>query len=257
MGDPWSAKLANGSSLDAADRSALARIVRTAFEVGAHRDLIREGDKPHGVHLVVDGFVCRYKVGGRLRRRITAWMLPGDVCDPQVGLLDRMDHSIGTLAPSRVAFVPTRIMDALADRYPNIRRALAWNVLVDEAILRVWLANATLQAADKRIAHLFCELHTRLRSIGHADAAGFSLLIGQAQLAESAGLSVEHVNRTLADLQTRGLLRVDRREVSFPDLEALQAFAGFDPNYLHLTSADSVTQRAPTRRRSSRQSPQI
>ena len=223
MGDPWSAKLANGGPLDMADRSALARVVGTAFEVAAHRDLIREGDKPHGVHLVVDGFVCRYKVGGRLRRRIIAWMLPGDVCDPQIGLLDRMDHSIGTLAPSRVAFVPTRIMDALADRYPNIRRALAWNVLVDEAILRVWLANATLQTADKRIAHLFCELHTRLRLIGHADPAGFP--------------------------QTRGLLRVVRRKVSFPNLGALRAFAEFDPTYLHVASPDSDAERAPTRPR--------
>src|SRR3954447_10317526 len=31
-------------------------------QFGAHRDIIREGDQPEECHVLLDGFVCRYKL---------------------------------------------------------------------------------------------------------------------------------------------------------------------------------------------------
>jgi len=48
------------------------------------------------------------------------------------------------------------------------------------------------------------------------------------------GLSDVHVNRTLRDLRAQGLIRLKRRVLTILDVERLQAFCNFTPNYLHL-----------------------
>jgi CRP-like cAMP-binding protein len=47
----------------------------------ARQDLIREGQAPDVVHLILDGFACRYKVLPEGTRSIVAYLLPGDMCD--------------------------------------------------------------------------------------------------------------------------------------------------------------------------------
>src|SRR5262249_6812052 len=50
------------------------------------------------VHLILEGFACRYKVLPTGERSIFAYLIPGDTCDWHVFILKRMDHSIGTLS---------------------------------------------------------------------------------------------------------------------------------------------------------------
>lgn len=48
------------------------------------------------------------------------------------------------------------------------------------------------------------------------------------------GISTVHANRVLQQLRRRGLVTFDTKLVRIPDWAALQAFAEFDPSYLHL-----------------------
>ena len=59
-------------------RWALNRLALKARQVGARQDLIREGDKPENVLLILDGFACRYKVLPDGQRQIMALLVPGD-----------------------------------------------------------------------------------------------------------------------------------------------------------------------------------
>ncbi|MER2268962.1 Crp/Fnr family transcriptional regulator, partial [Methylobacterium oxalidis] len=61
---------------------------------GAHQDVIREGDAPEHVNLILEGWACRYKQLEDGRRQIISFFLPGDLCDPHVFVLREMDHSI-------------------------------------------------------------------------------------------------------------------------------------------------------------------
>jgi hypothetical protein len=47
------------ASLTDDDRGLLDEIIRPAKWIGARTDLIREGDKPDDVHLILGGFACR------------------------------------------------------------------------------------------------------------------------------------------------------------------------------------------------------
>jgi CRP-like cAMP-binding protein len=48
--------------------------------VGPRHDLINAGDRPDNVHLILEGFACRYKLLPNGERQIMAYLVPGDIC---------------------------------------------------------------------------------------------------------------------------------------------------------------------------------
>ena len=105
--------------------------------------------------------------------------------------------------------------------------------LIDAAMFREWIVNVGRRSATERMAHLFVEVHSRLRAIGRTNGGDFAFPITQGDLADCLGLSVVHVNRVLQGLRKEGLIRVERSEYRIVDLGKLQELAGFDPTYLH------------------------
>src|SRR5581483_4571546 len=103
----------------------------------------------------IEGFACRYKLMPGGKRAITAYLAPGDFCDLDVEILERMDHSIGTLHASVIAQISRAQVESLRRR-PALAQAFRWSALVDEATLREWLANMGRRPADRQMAHLFC-----------------------------------------------------------------------------------------------------
>lgn len=215
------------------DKSYLDDIAKVQRDVRAHEDIIQEGDSPTHVHLILDGFACRYKLLEDGRRQIIAFLIPGDLCDYHIFILREMDHAIGMLSPGVVVDIPRDTILDIMTR-PALARAFWWMTLVDEAILREWLVNLGQRDAEERIAHLFCELHLRLKSIGLTEGDKFSLPITQIQLGDTMGISSVHVNRALQKLRSQGLITFKDREVVINDLHRLQQIGGFNPNYLHL-----------------------
>ena len=71
-------------------------------------DLVREGDAPEGVFLILDGIACRHKLRASGARQITAYLVPGDLGDLDVALLDRMDHTLTTLSACKLVCIPPR-----------------------------------------------------------------------------------------------------------------------------------------------------
>jgi biotin operon repressor len=85
-----------------------------------------------------------------------------------------------------------------------------------------------------RVAHLLCEVFTKLDAVGLTNQGECAFSLTQAELADATGLSQVHLNRTLQQLRADGLIILRRRILSIPDLNALKAAAGFDAKYLHL-----------------------
>jgi CRP-like cAMP-binding protein len=100
----------------------LDKLVAKPRRVGPHHDIIREGDKPSDVHLIVDGLACRYQILPDGKRHIMAYLVPGDICDFHVAILGEMDHSIGTLTSCSVVEIPH---STIHDISPSIRTSTA------------------------------------------------------------------------------------------------------------------------------------
>ena len=236
MSNPLISKLARGADLNPEDRARLEQVVRHTRRVGPREDLIHEGQAPGNVHLVLEGFACRYKVLSNGRRQIMAFLIPGDFCDFHIAILGAMDHGIATLTPCTMVAIPVDTIDELTTHYPRITRALWWSTLVDEAILREWLVNMGQRPANRQAAHTLCELLVRLQAVGRATHDSFEFPMTQEEFGDALGLSVVHVNRTLQSLREDGLIVLKGGTLTVPDVDRLKEFAGFNPNYLHLTT---------------------
>lgn len=231
---PLVRKLKSLADVSAADVSALETISGGTRSVAARTDLIREGDAPDGVYLILSGMACRYKLRESGARQIMAYLVPGDFCDLDVAMLKEMDHAIGTLSDCEVVQIPPDTVQDLLQNHPSITHALRLATLVDEATLREWLVNVGCRSAEERIAHLLCELLLRLQEVGCATSEGYAFPLTNADLADTTGLSRVHVNRTLRSIGERGLVEISDHYLRILDLPRLQALAEFKPNYLHL-----------------------
>ena len=225
-------KLSNYDLLEPEDIARLNELVHISHVLPPATDIIRQGDEPHSVHLVLQGVACRYKILPSGGRPIVALMIPGDFCDLRVAILTRMDHDIGTLTECRIVDIPRSQIEDLLNNYPRIARALWWATLVDEAILREWLVNMGQRRADRMIGHLICELLLRCNAVGINQP--FSLPLTQEQLGDALGLSAVHTQRVLTTLRDQGLLALKDRAIIVPDFARLSEFSGFNSDYLHL-----------------------
>lgn len=234
--NPLIMRLEHGATLTEDDRARLTALTANPRRVPARTDLIHENEKPRDVHLVMQGFACRYKLLSDGSRAIIAFMIPGDFSQFQISLLNAMDHSVATLTPSYVVDIPKAEIESLVSGYPRLAQALTWAGLVDEAISREWLASMGRRSADRQLAHLFCELLKRLHTIGRATESSFELPLTQEEIGDTIGISSVHVNRILQQLRDDGLIAQRGKTVTIVDVERLNSFAGFNANYLHLSS---------------------
>ena len=112
--------------------------------------------------------------------------------------------------------------------------------LVDEATLREWIANLGQRSARDRLAHFFCEMHLRMKIIGGVTDDTFELPVSQSQLADTVGLSLVHVNKSLKVLREEGAVVFRNGHIVIMDIALLQKLGGFKSNYLHLNSANEM-----------------
>jgi CRP-like cAMP-binding protein len=227
-------KLNAFARLSPEDAAALDGIARNIITVDARRDLIREGDAPKQVHLVLDGWAARYKTLPNGKRQVVGLFVPGDFCDLNVYILKRMDHTIAAVTRIKVAIITPAQMDELTSNHPRITQALLWHELVSAAIQREWLLNIGQRSAHERIGHLLLEMYLRLQTVGLTANGRCDFPLTQTDLAEATGLTPVHVNRMLQELRNEGLIQLERKQLHILDVERLMDVAMFNPDYLHL-----------------------
>lgn len=227
-------KLSAHSPLDEGDREAILALPWTKRTIEPQGYIVREGDAPVLCGVLLSGFAFRQKLTGDGARQIVALHVPGDPLDFQNYYLEESDHNVQALTRADVAFVERAALRELALARPAVGQAIFVNTLVDASIFREWILNVGRRAAPARVAHVLCELGVRLDAQGLAQEYGYQLPMTQEQFADVVGLTAVHVNRTLKALEAHGLIKRDRRQVSFPDWQALRDLGDFNQRYLHL-----------------------
>jgi CRP-like cAMP-binding protein len=235
MGDPLLLYLETFVKLSNEDRAWITRATsRSIRDVAARRDIVREGEKPVAMNVVLEGWACRYKQLPDGRRQIVSFFIPGDFCDTNIFILKAMDHSIAAVTNVRLAQIAPVDFELLMNRSLRLAAALWWHELVTVSIQREWTTNVGQRTAAERIAHLFCETFVRLRVVDMVDGNSCDWPLTQYDLAEATGLTAVHVNRTLQDFRRQGLIELQGRRLLIPDLDRLMTAGMFNPGYLHL-----------------------
>lgn len=215
------------------EKALLEEACKNVRELPAGTHLIREGDEPDPVFVILEGWACGYKILPDGGRQIISFMLPGDFCDIHIAILHAIDHNIMTLTKTRVASLPRAEMEVLVQARPMLTQAFWWSQLVDQSISRSWIASMGRRKSVERVAHLMCELYIRMRNIGLASGDECSMPLTQIVLADALGLTPVHVNRVLRLLKTAKVMQLSHGSLRIIDSEKLAQIAGFDGNYLH------------------------
>ena len=203
-------------------------------QVTANRDFVPLGRRVDHACLIVAGIVGRFDQNGEGQRQITAIHVPGDMCDLHSVVQTVPTSALQALSVATILRVPHRAVRAAAARHPALAEAFWRDCMIDAAILSEWVVNVGRRDAKTRVAHLICELATRLRAGGGANDFSFDLPITQVQLAEATALTAVHLNRTLQSLRADGLIEWHQRLVRIPQWEALTHRGEFEPGYLQM-----------------------
>ena len=234
MSNAFVRKMDRFTRLSPDDRRALEVAVERTHLLNVHKSIIAEGDDPTVVNVLLEGWACRYKVLTDGRRQIVALLLPGDMCNPWVFLLPAVAQSLMTLTPVTLAKVPGSTIRGLTGQSFALAEALNWEMLASAEIQREWNVSLGRRTALERLAHLFCEVFTRMQAVGLVDGSDCEFPLTQVDLADALGLSSVHVNRTLQEMRSRGLVDLRNRRVIIPDMDQMAKLAMFDPGYLYM-----------------------
>jgi len=137
---------------------------------------------------------------------------------------------------AKVAFIRHEAINDLCERHFRIARAFWRQTLSDAAIYREWVVNVGRRQAPHALAHLLCEFVVRMRAVGLANGRECDLPQTQAELGDAMGISTVHVNRTLQQLRSADLIRLQGGRLTVLDWEGLKEMGEFDATYLHLNS---------------------
>lgn len=224
-------------ALDADDIAAVDRLPVQVADLRADQDIVREGERPTRSCFIISGTTCWFKITGKGQRQILSFHVAGDLPDLQSIHLTKMDSTLSTVSPCRMAFVQHEALHAVCSERPKVASALWRMTLIDAAVFREWVANVGGRQAYSRLAHLLCEMTMRLGAVGLAENHVCHLPITQSELADATGMSAVHVNRTLQSLRRKGLVDWRDSRLAVLDWDGLQAAGDFDPSYLHLRVA--------------------
>lgn len=233
MHNPLISKLEQHGPLSDEEKEVLQRITARTSVFEPREEIVPEGRTLSHSSLVLSGFAIRHNHLPDGRRQITAVHVPGDFADLHSFLLKKLDDGVAAVTVCRVACVAHSDLREVTRTFPYLTRALWLTTLIDGAVHRVWMTALGRMDARERLAHFLCELHDRLESIGLVKDDSFELPVTQADLSDAFGLSVVHVNRTLQELRSDGLITYSGRSMTINALEELRRIAHYDPEYLH------------------------
>lgn len=201
-------------------------------KVKANRDFVGLREDVDHASLVVEGLVGRFDQNSGGARQITAIHLPGDMANLHSVVQPQATSALQALSDATILRIPHEAIRAATARLPALAEALWRDCMVDAAILAQWVVNVGRRNARTRVAHLLCEVATRLDARADRQSFSFPFAVTQFQLADAAGLTSVHVNRVLRTLRRDELVDVGKQEARVADWDGLVRAGEFNANYL-------------------------
>lgn len=225
-------KLRISLQLTAAEIRAIEAVKGRERTFAADSDMITAGKRIRTIRVIEDGWAYRYKLLSNGRRQIINFVLPGDIIGLNEYFFGERDYSVTTLTAVKAASLAPRSLVEMFSVHPKLAVAMAWSIARYESMLAEHIVRLGRRNAYERIAHILLELHNRLQAVGLAGENSYKTPLTQEILADTLGLSIVHVNRTLGRLKRRGLVSINEGRVVLMDAEALASVAEFDNTYL-------------------------
>jgi len=194
--------------------------------------ILAQGEDMKYTMSVLDGWVMSYRITSAGRRQIVALYLPGDFIGLHINFVKTSIVNLTALSNVSVSMIePLRIVE-VHQRFPILASGLDWSASRTTNILIEHNISLGARTAEEKILHFYLELWCRLMLVAEAGSEGFEMRMTQEQTGDVLGLSTVHINKTLKVLVDKGLLAIENRTVSFPDIREAIRMADFDTAFL-------------------------
>lgn len=236
-------KLSQYLELEYEDHRHIAALESGARSLPAGAELVKQNAPYGSAAVVLEGWCLRYKLLPGGDRQVINFLLPGTFIGLHGTLFETADHAVSALTPSRIAFFDSQKIAQTFRERPRLALAISWDHAREEALIIERVASLGRRDAYERFAHLLVELALRL-AWRTPQQNPITLPITQAVIADTLGLSLVHVSRTIQRLRDEGLIEnSSQRGIVLRDLDGLKAVCGYDETYLHRTRLPEKTRK--------------
>jgi CRP-like cAMP-binding protein len=181
---------------------------------------------------VKDGYAVRYKLLRNGKRQILNVILPGDVVGLPGSFYQRAVYSVTAITDLRMNVCSLDAYVQLCYRHPQFGLALTWVAVQEATTYAEHVIDVGRRSPIERLSHFLLELHSRLKAVGRAEPARFTLPFSQEVIADVLGLSVPHLNRMMQQLRKEKLIANSERVVEFLNADAMHTLAHYQPQAL-------------------------
>ena len=188
--------------------------------------------------IMVSGWACRQRYLGDGRRQIINFILPGDAVGDW--LQPDLHTDASTMALTEVVTADAGALAAAAQGacgHEGLSRLVRLMASLETSFLHNHIVRLGRQTAYERMVHLMLEFHSRLHTAEMIATDRFAMPLTQETLADSLGLSMVHINRTLMQMRRDGLLQIAFGMVKIIDMKLMRAVADWVPTKLDERSA--------------------
>jgi len=224
-------RLSTHSYLTEEERQALLALPTSRESIASQATIVAPEEVGQSCYVVVKGLLARISHTREGSRQILSFYVAGDMPHLQSLMHPRAIFGLFALCESEIVRIPHTALREVIKAYPRVSDALSRELGRESNIAFEWIVNLGRRTAIERIAHLFCEMAVKTGTAQERDTR-FTFPITQTMLADAAGLSAVHVNRSLQALRKEKVLRFEQGYVEIPNWQALVDVAGFDGSYL-------------------------
>lgn len=210
----------------------VAKLKSSHLAVPAKTDIVRADEVGGGLYTLYEGWAFRYRVFPGGARQIFDLVLPGDLIGLAAVLHGTTRHSVQTLTPASFCVLEGYPFIDLLSKHPQlVLSLLRWRVEEEQRAdqLAALLGRRT---PLQRLGYLVLETFDRLRQRELANATICPFPLQRRHLADFAGLSMIHLNRTLTQLRQEKLAVIEDRTLVIFDRKRLTELSGYQAGRL-------------------------
>lgn len=223
----WLRRLSEFVTPTGDELAALEEAKQSRREYRRNQSITLEGSCVREVYFVVEGWVGGVLEVNSGRKQLAKLYLPGDLAGlPSIAFTNAAE---GLVAITRVTLdvIPLNRLALLFERAPRLGLMLFVTSQQERVMLMDQLAVVGQSSAIQRVAALLVHVYRRLGVLSPEGGDLIDWPLSQQRVAQGAGLSAIHVNRTFRELIRRGLIAREGKRIRILDIESLVELSAF------------------------------
>jgi len=195
----------------------------------ADASIIHEGQTNAPLYTLLSGWAFRFKTLSDGRRQILNFLLPGDFIGVQQKMSDASVHGVQALTDVMLCVFPREKLWDLYKDYPTLAFDVTWLAAREEQMLDEGLLSVGRRTAMERLAYLLLTMFQRAEEIGLTKGDTIQFPFTQQHVADTLGMSLVHINKTLQRLNATKTMRWKERRFEILNREELAKIAFYEP----------------------------